>query len=129
VCKPVKTSGGVATTKLTRNTAQSAGRTSQHYIYREVDYRTTISWDHNIHSKEIYKRKPGFISYFSRKRSSQESSRESYRRMTRFIRSFSTKKKRFFFIVKMEATKSIASPGATTRASTSGRSTERAPGK
>jgi hypothetical protein len=96
---------------------------------KRANYRMTSSLDHNIHSKEIYKRKTGFISYFSRKRSSQESSRESYRRTTRFIRCFSTKKKRFFFIVKMEATKSIASPGATTRASTSGRSTKRAPGR
>jgi hypothetical protein len=61
---------------------------------KRADYRTTSSWDHNIHSKEIYKRKTGFISYFSRKRSSQESSRESYRKTTRFIRSFSMKKKR-----------------------------------
>jgi hypothetical protein len=75
------------------------------------------SGDRNIPSKEIYKRKTRFIGSFSRKknRSSQESSRESYRRTTRFIRSFSTKKKRFFFIVKMEATKSIASPSGRRR--------------
>jgi hypothetical protein len=63
------------------------------------------SGDRHIHSKEIYKRKTGFIGFFSRK------------------------KKRFLLIVKMKATKSIASPGATTRVLTSGRGTERAPGR
>jgi hypothetical protein len=73
------------------------------FICRQrADYRTTSSWDHNIYSKEIYKRKTGVISYFSRKRSSQESSRGSYRRRTRFIGSFSRKDKRFFLIVKIK---------------------------